>query len=430
MAAAALVGEKVLQLVAIAAANIVILRSLGPIQAGYLSAATALFAMALPLTSFGAVPIIGAISRTWSRALERQFVAQAVVYSAAAAGVAAIVLMAVGSSIPGPLGSLVLILGIALLSRPLWAVDVWYQAKHQNATAAGIRTIGILFSAAFRIFIAVTSGRLELLAWALVAEHVVIGFALAAVYVRRRGAFRFGRLSEDKRRDIWRVSWPLLLSGMAVILYMRIDQPMILWLSTSSQVSFYAAAANLNDALSFLPTVAFTLIYPILVRLFESNSEVFFELCQKVFSCAAAISYTVFFLGVAVAPILIFALYGAAYSPAAELLQILLFGLPFVFLGVLQTPWILTHGLQRYSLLNAYLALGINVSLNFFFIPLYGAAGAAVTTVIAHAIGGPLGNVFYAKTRPIFKQQLRALNPIYSFRIAFGLLAHIAKWRR
>lgn len=429
-AALALFGEKIVQLLAIAAANIVILRSLGPVEAGYLSAATALFAMALPLTSFGSVVTVGAISRTSSRVLERQLVAQAVTYAAGASAIGAAFLLVANARSTDPLHSLVIILSVALLSRPLWAVDVWFQSRHENSTAAVIRTLGIVVSAAGRITIALTSGRLDLLAWALLAEHTIIGFALSAVYIRRRGSFRFGRLPKQRRQSLWRTSWPLFLSGLAVILYMRIDQPMILWLSTSSQVSYYAAAANLNDALSFVPTVVFTLVYPILVRLFESDRAKFLRLNQRILECGAAASYCVSLVGIIVAPTLVAILFGTEFAAAGTLLQVLLLGLPFVFLGVLQTPWMLLHGLQKYSMLNAYAALTLNVLLNIYLIPIYGAVGAAVTTVIAHAMGGPLGNVFYEKTRPLFRQQLRALNPICSFIVAYHVIKDTVAFRR
>ena len=50
----------------------------------------------------------------------------------------------------------------------------------------------------------------------------------------------------------------------------------------------------------------------------------------------------------------------------------------------------------------------LNLGLNFVLIPHWGAAGAALATVLAFAVAHVFANAFNARTRPLFRLQMRA----------------------
>jgi O-antigen/teichoic acid export membrane protein len=58
----------------------------------------------------------------------------------------------------------------------------------------------------------------------------------------------------------------------------------------------------------------------------------------------------------------------------------------------------------------------INVALNLLLIPLYGAIGAAVATVVAQFSVGMLFDVIQKETRPMFIMKIKAFNPCFIIR--------------
>lgn len=414
--AAALFGEKIVSIGAVAAVNVVVLRSLGPTEYGYLSSATAILAIVLPLTLFGQSAIVKLlVERSYAT---KSLARSAWIFSATGSVTALVILVILGLwVVPTRSGSLVLILAVSLLARPWWsAADAIFQAQRKNSISAAVRTAGSVTSSCLRLGIALSSGSLDLLAIALVSEHfiVAIGFGLL---LRRQALVEPAPSMPgdgDSRRDIFALAWPQLAYGISVILFMRVDQPMLLWLSDPRTVGLYAAAANISDSASLLTTVLTTVLLPSLIALNQRNRRAFEARGQEAFLLSAGLGYLVTVFGVAFAGPAVRILYGPEYAETAKLLAILVCGCPFLFVGYLRVIWMLTDGLQREVLLSGLLALIVNVGLNIWLVPRYGAEAAATTTVIAHAVNGVFGNALFRRTRPIFRMQLRALNPFRS----------------
>lgn len=404
--------EKLLQLASIAIVNIFILRALGPEDYGTLSAATAMLAIALPLANFGALSIIRELSI--GKTSDRKLVVTAVTMSAVASLICLLVLLLLGRSLfaGSPTGDALIILAFVFLAKPFAAVDTWFQAKHLNHVTSAVRMVVLIVVSTARLAVALFSPSIETLALLIVVENTLIALSLLVAYlIALRARPIAGGLNPVPIKDIFTASWPLLASGLAVILYMRIDQPMLLWLAGSESVGLYSAAANLADAVSFIPVIMSTVLLPGLISLYSSKRRQFILRFTRALELGAGLGYMMMIGGLLLGPLIVDFLYGLEFSSAGRLVQILFCSAPFVFIGVIQNSYVIAFGLQKYILFTTSIAIVINVSANFLVIPIYGASGAAVTTVIAHAIGGVFGNAIFPETRVLFVKQCRALNP-------------------
>ena len=65
--------------------------------------------------------------------------------------------------------------------------------------------------------------------------------------------------------------------------------------------------------------------------------------------------------------------------------------------------------LFKFSFVCTALGAVTNISMNFFFIPLYGGIGAAFTTLFSFAISGLLTSIFLVGRSPVFRLQLLSL---------------------
>ena len=68
-------------------------------------------------------------------------------------------------------------------------------------------------------------------------------------------------------------SFPLLLSGAAVVVYQKIDQVMIGNMIDKASVGYYAVAESIAGMLIFIPTILSQTIMPILIQNYQVNKE-------------------------------------------------------------------------------------------------------------------------------------------------------------
>jgi O-antigen/teichoic acid export membrane protein len=88
------------------------------------------------------------------------------------------------------------------------------------------------------------------------------------------------------------------------------------------------------------------------------------------------------------AELVVWILYGKAYLPAAMPLRIVSWYTAFSYLGVARNAWIVSKNRQKHLFkLYAMAAMG-NVLLNYFLIPVWGANGAALASLIAQILTG------------------------------------------
>ena len=139
-----------------------------------------------------------------------------------------------------------------------------------------------------------------------------------------------GKISEwkyDKKNSIYFIkeSFPLVLSGAAVIVYQRIDQVMIGNMVDKESVGYFATAGKFLDLILFIPMVLTQTITPLLVRVKEKN-EIEYEEKKKQF--VSIIVWIAILLSVFISLIaywLIYYTYGLRYLLAVPILQIMEF---------------------------------------------------------------------------------------------------------
>jgi O-antigen/teichoic acid export membrane protein len=78
-------------------------------------------------------------------------------------------------------------------------------------------------------------------------------------------------------------------------------------------------------------------------------------------------------------------------------------------MGTITGKWYLLQGIQRWNIFRNFLGAGVNIVLNFWAIPLWGAWGAALTTLLSYMAANFLADIFTASARPLFFEKLRAL---------------------
>jgi O-antigen/teichoic acid export membrane protein len=83
---------------------------------------------------------------------------------------------------------------------------------------------------------------------------------------------------------------------------------------------------------------------------------------------------------------IILTLFGNAFTDAIGVFEITIFILLLIFIASVHGKWLLSEGLQRYSLFYSITGVIANIVANLYFIPKYGIVGAAYGTVLAQTV--------------------------------------------
>ncbi len=182
-------------------------------------------------------------------------------------------------------------------------------------------------------------------------------------------------------KEIVTVSWPLGAMLLLNAIYFRIDIMILSWWHPGAAVGWYGLAYRIIESGLFFPAMFGGLLLPQISARVISNIAGARALLEQslhfIIVAAAGCAVIVFSLA---RPAVIW-LSGVSYAPAGPLLQILSGALFVMFLGNIFGFTLVALGKHK-QLLVLYAALAIsNAVANLIFIPRYGAAAAAWTTV-------------------------------------------------
>ena len=314
---------------------------------------------------------------------------------------------------------LVGIIAVGMIFQAFDVIDFWFQSRVQSKYTVYAKNAAFLVLAVIKVILILLGAGLQAFAWAASAEIALGALGLVVVFSKTESARRFAWGHWPDMRGLLVASWPLLLSGLAIMLYMRIDQVMLAGMSGVKEVGLYSAALRLSEVWYTIPTVIVTSVMPSLTKARSISVQDYYQNLQRLLVNLAGVAYLVAISITLTSTYLITFLYGHAYSAAGPILSVHIWAAVFVFLGVGASPWILNEGLMRYSLYQTTMGALANIGLNFILIPKYGALGCAIATAISQALSAWLSNMLFSETRPLFRLQVSALL-LGRFRLSAG----------
>jgi len=306
------------------------------------------------------------------------------------------------------------LMSLKLLFTAFDSIDSFFQSRVLSKYAVYAQLVALLSTSILCVAFVLNHKPLVYFVWVVVLEAAVAAVVALFFYQKMHG----GRWSFDAAvmKDLlWR-SWPLVASGFAIAIYMRLDQLMIKHMLGDAALGQYAVAVRVSEAFYFIPMAVTASLFPAIVQAKIKGHQTYQERLRAFNSLlvwtALAITavFTIWGRG------LIGFFFGAVYEPATGVLMIHIWASVFVFLGVLRSKWAVNEHAQ--GLLMVYTVLGavINVVLNLIWIPLWGIQGAAIATVVAQCFAAILSNLLHPRTRPMFFLQVQAFNPVYFLR--------------
>lgn len=304
---------------------------------------------------------------------------------------------------------MVFIIASAAIFQSFNVIDFYYQSRVESKYVAWANSMSLGLSSAIKIALILSEA--PLIAFALMVSFDALVLAVGLIY--------FYKVSSHEKLFSWsfntktakkllKESWPLILSGLLVSVYMKIDQVMLKEMMNAEAVGQYSAAVRLSEAWYFVPMVIANSLFPAIINAKKESEELYLQRMQRLYTfmvwLAIGIALPITFLS----GWLIEFLYGSAYHQAAGVLVVHLWAGVFVFLGVVSGKWLVVEGLTIIAMRRVLLGVIINISLNLLLIPSHGILGAAAAILASQIFAAFLYDAIDPKTKSQFNIKLKA----------------------
>ncbi len=312
--------------------------------------------------------------------------------------------------------SLVGIIAAGTIFQSFDIIDFWFQAHVQSKYVVYARNSAFLIVAFLRVCLIMTQAPLIAFAFAALAEIVLGAVGLVIFYQRRAMRLYNWRFSFQRARALLNQTWPLLISGFAIMVFTRIDQVLLGNLIGNTELGIYVVAVRLTELFNFIPAIVASSIYPSLIKAYEASAEVFYDRLKRV---VGGFFWSYLLLSVVVVVVsrpLIYILYGVEFSRSADVLSILMYSSIFVSMGTIFFLKFVIEGTIQIGMYGTLMSAVLNIILNLWLIPIYGASGAAIATLLSYSLSiipqsllfdRQIGVIYFSSIFYVFKRKVK-----------------------
>lgn len=316
-----------------------------------------------------------------------------------------------------PLTLVVTILcSLSLLFQVFDTINFWFQSKYKSKATAVVALIAYVCVSAYKIILLAQKKSVEWFAFASAVDTILVAILLLFIYFRSGGqALSF---SWARSKVLLKKGYHYVISGMMVAIYSQTDRFMLKQMVNESEVGYYTIAVTISTMWAFVLSAIIDSMYPTIVRLYSENKDAFDRKNTQLYSIVFYTSCIVSILFILFGDFFVPLLYGAEYSQSVLPLKIVTWYVAFSYLGVARNPWIVCTNNQRHLKFMYFIAVPMNIILNYIFIPIMKSSGAALASLITQVFTSIVLPLFITDMRPNAKLMINAitLRGVFSFK--------------
>ena len=379
--------EKILRILISFVVTVLVVRYLGPEQFGLLSYAISFYGL------FSTISILGLESISIRELVKfpgrRDDILGSAFLLRLIGGIATIILIALTlfiSGEPADISILIIIISTSAIFQSFSVIDYYFRAEVKAKYSVYVMMASVLFTSLLKILLIILEAPLLYFAIVFSVEFFATAAGFLLVYKHNKFKIINWKFRKETAVNLLKDSWPLILSGLVVAIYTKIDQVMIKNMLDSKELGYYAAAVRLSEAWYFIPIALTNSIFPAIVNAKKVNDKFYLNRMQKLYDILA-------WMAIAIAvPVSIFSsdiinlLFGSEFISAAPVLNIHIWAGVAVFLGVASSQYLITENYTKLSFSRNFIGMIFNVALNYILIPKYGIIGAAYATLVSYTI--------------------------------------------
>lgn len=286
------------------------------------------------------------------------------------------------SGIEGDKYFIAVVVSFAVLLVPFTVLDNYFDSVVKSKMRIIPRKIGFVLRSLLVVSFIVFSWPFFYLGFIAGSEFLIGVFLITMLYWKYGKGFSF-RFNWIKAKALLDQSWPLIISSVGAILYLKMDQIMIVSMVGDEAGGYYGAAVRYTSIFYFLQTIILTSVFPKLVEAHKNNSASYRDTLVKITAGLLCLSFVIICTTYLIGGFFLQATFGMDYIDAEAIIKYHILSLPFVFIGAVFSRWLVIEKLTKFSITRHSLGVVVNLILNLILIPYYEGIGAAIASVIS-----------------------------------------------
>jgi len=288
-------------------------------------------------------------------------------------------------------------------------VDFYFQSRVLSKFVSICKLTQLAMSSLIKISLILSGADLFWFVMVSLVDQIVLALSFYFAYrYQKLGGF-YRHFEWEKAKELLRDSWPMIISGLVLMIQARIDQVMLKEMIGSTELGYYSSALRLIEVFTFVPMILVTALFPAIVNARKASTAIYkdrlFNLYRLMMFLFLATAIPIYFFG---NQVVIF-LYKDAYAPAGQLFTLMAMRLLFTNYGVVRGAYLMTENLTRYSMITMMIGGLTNIVLNYLWIPAYHSIGAIGASIVSFAFTTFLVDVCYYRTRENFYMMIRSM---------------------
>lgn len=397
-----LIGNKVVTMLVGVFVIALIARYFGPEQYGKFSYAQSFVAL------FSAISTLGLDTISVKSILEKKYNEGEILYTSLIlrliGGIILSILVNIFIYILEPydelLHELVFIISLSMLLKAFDVIEYWIFANQRAKISAIVRIVVFIIISLLKIYVVLSKGTLIEYGVIFIIESMLLGLLLFLTYFRFRENIYPLKFNILYAKETISQSWYIILSGLMVTLYMKIDQVMLgKMMKTTSELGIYSAAVQIANMWYFVPMALITSFKPIIIKKKQICNNNYLKTMQLLYTLITWMSIIFCIFISLFSNQIVVVLYGEEYLKSSNILLLSCWAGTFAMLGSARGIWLICEGLQKYSIFYVGIGAIINVIINYILIPHYGGYGAAVATLASQITVAIIAPYFIKDTK-------------------------------
>ena len=178
---------------------------------------------------------------------------------------------------------LIFIIALSIVFQSFNVIDFYFRAKVLSKYTVYAQTISGISAAIIKLLLIYFGAGLIYFAAVMLIESVILAIGLVTAYIKQKLSIFSWKPKIDLAKRLLRDSWPLILSGVAISIYMRIDQVMIKNMLDAKAVGNYAVAVRLSEVWYFIPMAITSSLFPAIINAKKLSEKLYYGRLQKLY---------------------------------------------------------------------------------------------------------------------------------------------------
>ena len=305
----------------------------------------------------------------------------------------------------------ILIISLGLIFQSFEVVDFYFQAKVLSKYTSLCKIIQITLSTILKVLLLTIKAKLIYFILITLLDQIFLGYLYFYSFKKNSSLSIFKCFCLKKAKEMLKISWPLIISGISVLAYMRVDQIMIKEIVGDRAVGIYSVAAKISEVFYIIPTVITTSLFPAIISAKDKNTIIYNTRLKQLFKLLSFISLSLAIPVSLLSDWIVRLLFGPQYIEAAPILSIHIWAIIAVSYLLSSGKYMIAENLTKLILQRNLIGAILNILLNFILIPKFGLKGAAYSFVISFFFSGLLYDFLKPELRSMFFTKIKSFYP-------------------